>query len=66
MEHVKTFWLAFWSGLAAPGLLFSGQTPHISRIAAPTVTSRDAMRADWLKIGKDFAHVIAREQEHRT
>jgi hypothetical protein len=66
MEHAKTFWLAFWSGLAAPGLLFSGQTPHISRIIAPTTSSRDVMRSDWLKIREDFAHVITREQERRT
>jgi hypothetical protein len=62
MNQAKTFWLAFWSGLAAPGMLF-GQTPEIPRIRALSDTSRNAMRSDWVKIGEDFNRVITREQD---
>jgi hypothetical protein len=64
MKQVKTFWIAFWDGLAAPGLLFSS-SPNIPRLSElklrEPITDLEAMRDDWRKIGKDFSNVIARE-----
>jgi hypothetical protein len=62
MKYVKTFWMAFWSGLAAPGLLFA--TPNYPRIPLPETTNQAALRGDWERIGEDFNRVILREQEH--
>lgn len=60
----KAFWAAFWSGIAAPGLLYAADDVKISRI--DTVrhsrgSDIDAMRSDWIAIGKDFDTVIRRE-----
>lgn len=58
----KTFWTAFWSGLATPGMVVASDLPKISRVEYPVLkNSRDAMRSDWVKIGKDFDIVIKRE-----
>lgn len=58
----KTFWTAFWSGIASPGIVLAADMPKISKIEAPACQSdRDAMRSDWVKIGQDFSRVIQRE-----
>ncbi|MDR2689226.1 MAG: hypothetical protein LBB76_05650 [Azoarcus sp.] len=61
-DSSRSFWQAFWEGLAAPGMI--EPTPAITRIHLPRVSSRDALRSDWERIGGDFSRVIAREQEH--
>lgn len=65
MKTSKAFWEAFWSGLAAPGMLIAAETPRISRIE-PVQTSRqsdmDAMRSDWIAIGKDFKRAIEAQE----
>ena len=61
-KHSKAFWAAFWSGLAAPGILFANETPTIHRIEMNKTSLRDTLRGDWVKIGIDFGKVIAREE----
>jgi hypothetical protein len=61
----KAFWAAFWSGIAAPGMVCASETPKISRIEtahSSHKSARDAMRSDWVKIGQDFNTVITREK----
>ena len=59
----KAFWTAFWGAVAALGLLFAADSPRITRVESPVpADEQNTMRSDWVRIGKDFGHVIAREE----
>lgn len=62
MKNINAFWAAFLSGIAAPGMLLSADTPRISRIETTHISLRDTMRGDWIKIGNDFGNVIKNEE----
>ncbi len=64
MKASETFWEAFWSGIAVPGMVFVTDTPRMSRVetTAASGSGRDSMRSDWVKIGQDFNVVIQREK----
>ncbi|MDY0074074.1 MAG: hypothetical protein RBR77_15685 [Thauera sp.] len=57
------FWSAFWGAFAAPSLLFAAEPQQITRVELPNdLNARDALRNDWVRIGKDFGNVITREK----
>ena len=59
----NAFWSAFWGAVSTPGLLFAADDQRITRIQPPACAGgQEAMRGDWVRIGKDFNHVIAREE----
>lgn len=60
----SAFWAAFWSGMSGSAMLYAPESPRFTRIEVAQSTKqsdRDAMRGDWVAIGNDFKHVIARE-----
>lgn len=63
MKQSKAFWAAFWSGVAAPGMLFAADCPKIQRVETVRSSATNAMRGDWTRIGGDFARVIEREKQ---
>ena len=67
MKKKDAFWSAFWQGIAAPALAFAAPA-HSQMIESPATsrTDLDAMRGDWMRVGKDFKLVIAREETRIT
>lgn len=57
-----SFWAAFWQGVSAPTFAFA--PPRLPIIHSPVVhrNDLDAMRGDWVRVGGDIRHVIAREK----
>ena len=62
MDRKRIFWVAFWQGLASPGLVFAQPPSTLFETPAPGRSDLEAMRGDWERVGADFRHVIAREE----
>ncbi|MCL2829392.1 MAG: hypothetical protein FWD77_01490 [Betaproteobacteria bacterium] len=59
----QAFYRGFWSGLAAPVDLFSQvDLPEAraarTRVKSPLLGAAEALRSDWVKIGKDMDNAI--------
>lgn len=60
----QAFVRGFHKGMTAPVMLFgSFEAPAIAevkQITPPSISDEQALNNDWVKIGEDFKHVIAK------